>query len=189
MSKYKKYADWDTAVKELKRDKKPDAMGAAFSENNFNSLLHAMLNDLSFKEEVVKYGAGNETIEDVEEVMVSQDFRKFLKGVLVEAGMDDADAAVVETEDFKIKNVDGLYELISSSIYQFMNLGHQFKFMPKKDFIATIGIRSFDAIDEDRNVHNPATGEKYVQHYKCAPHRELCGKSHAPAYMVSRERV
>ena len=190
MAKYKKYKTWEEAAWALNRPKSDKKnLGAAFSKNNFDAMLYAMLNDIEFKEEVVKYSGGTASIEEVENVMITQEFRKFLKNVLTDAGMDPDDAAIVESKDFEIKSVEGLYELSASSIYQFCSLGHKFNLLPKKDFVGSIGIREYDEDEKIREVRNPQTGEKYKQRKKTGAHREICGVSHIPAYLIEKERL
>lgn len=159
-----------------------------FSKKNFNRLLKAVVNDTDFcgKMAVVK----NKELTEVQDIMVTKDFRKFLKGVLEKAGIDKNESDMVMESSFTIDNVDGLYEFISTVLYTYMDAGNTFDFIPQEDFDGGMTIRKKEASTKIRELRNPSNGESlgtweiYNKEYKT-----LVVSGSCPAYLTSRRKL
>ena len=160
-----------------------------FSKKNFNKLLKAMMNDTDFsiKVPVVKGGE----VDHYEEVMVNENFRKFLKKVLEKAGVDKNESSVVMDSSFTIDNVDGVYEFITTAIYEYMNAGNKFDFLPKEDFKGSVYLKNNPAaVTEPREARNPATNEVIgTFKYKNEAYKSLACSSPCPDWLKSRIEV
>lgn len=175
-------------VKEVIAEITPSKGTGRFSKNAFNELVTALVNDTDYaaKVAVVK----NKELAEIKDVFVGKDFRKFLKRVLEKAGVDKADAAVVMEPSFEIDNVDGLYELISTSIYEYMDANNKFEFMPRERFRGGISLREKAASETTGPARNPKTGEDLgVWERKTQAHKVLVASSPAPEYLRTRRRV
>lgn len=177
-------------VKEVLVEIHPERGVNRFSKKNFNDLLIAMANDTEFAANVAV--VKNKELAEVKEVFVGKDFRKFLKRVLEKAGMDKADASVVMDPSFQIDNVDGLYEFISTAIYEYMDSGNRFSLLPREDFSGgTLAIKmKEEKTTEASRIHNPKTKEDLgLWKRTTGAHKVLVASSPAPAYLKKRERV
>lgn len=101
-----------------------------FKRDDFDSILRSILNTSDYKAASVKVSKGEVATEEIE---VTQAVRKAFRKVLLDFGVDKAEADTVLTS-YEFTNVDGFYELISETIYQYMNAGKKFNFLTKNDF-------------------------------------------------------
>lgn len=156
-----------------------------FSKKNFNLLLTALANDVDFKEKVVKK-AGDDSVE-LEDIMVTKDFRKWIKKIVEKLGVDSKDADVVLTSDFKIDNVDGLYDFFASAVYEYMLAGNRFDIPAHEDFKGSIYLKDIDASSKTGTARNPMTGEILGNYEtKKKKHKELGVKSSCPKYLTEK---
>lgn len=159
---------------------------ARFSQKSFNDLMRAMLNDTDFTTKVALTSKGE--LKSVEEIKVTEGFRKFLQKVLEKAGIDKNESAIVLTKDFTFDNVDGLYEFFATAMYEYMCEGaHRFDLLPKEDFKASIGMKYVDAKTKKGTLLNPSTGETLGTYQTdMKPHWEATVKSGCPNWMKTR---
>lgn len=187
----KKVLTVDEVLAEISAKKKIDKNGVEktvynrFNKRNYQSLLKAMLNDPELKAVTVKLKEGN--IDTTEEIMVTKEFREFLRKILVKAGVDSSDSAAVLSKDFTIDNVDGLYEFFATSIYMYMNAGNRFDLIPTEDFKGSLFIESVPESKKVAEAKNPKTRESLgnFETTKKA-HKRLGVKSSCPSWLVSR---
>ena len=159
-----------------------------FSKKNFNKLMKAILNDTEFagKMAVVK----NKELQEGQEIMVTQGFRKFLKNVIEKAGIDKSESEMVMNKDFTIDNVDGLYEFISTALFTYMDAGNTFDFIPQEDFKGSLNIKKVKADTKVRTARNPQTGEELgTFEYESKAYRALSASSPCPAYLTTRRKL
>lgn len=177
------------SVKDVLIEITPEKGVNRFSKKNFNDLMKAMINDTEFATKVAV--TKNKELVEVKEVFVGKDFRKFLKHVLEKAGMDKADAAVVMEPTFEIDNVDGLYEFISTVVYEYMDAHNRFTFLPREDFSGgNLTVKKKSATTTTARVKNPKTKEDLgLWERETKEHRVLVASSPAPAYLKTRKRV
>lgn len=159
-----------------------------FSKKAFNRLMRAILNDPTFTEKVA-VSSGEELIK-VEEIAVSEEFRKFLKKVLEKAGIDKKDSEVVLSKDFTIDNVDGLYEFFAAAMYEYMNAGNKFDLLPKEDFKGSLYLSTVAASSRVSTVRNPQTNESMGDfEFSHKAYKTLKATSPCPKYLKSKKKL
>lgn len=160
-----------------------------FSKKNFNKLVKAILNDTSFVAKVAV--SKDKKLEEVKDIAATAEFRKFLKKVLEKAGIDKNESEMVLDSAFTIDNVDGLYEFIATVLYEFMDAGNKFDFLPKEDFRGSIYLKNVEANEtEPREARNPANGEVIGKFkYKNEAYKQLACSSPCPDWLKSRIEV
>lgn len=176
------------SVKEVLEDIQQKGKGPnRFSKKQFNRLMKAILNDPSFTTKVAK--VQNKELVEVEEIAVSDGFRKFLKKVLEKAGIDKNESEIVLKDSFTIENVDGLYEFFTTAMYEYMDAGNKFDFLPKEDFRGSLYIKSIGEKKKTRSVRNPQTKESMGDYeFTTQAHRELGASSPCPDYLKSKKK-
>ena len=187
----------EEVLKEIQAKKKMDKKGVEkwvynrFNKKNYNSLLKAMLNDPSLKMVTTKLKEQGATSE--EEIMVTKEFREFLKKILIKAGVDANDANAVMSEEFVIDNVDGLYEFFATSMWLYMNAGNKFDMIPTNDFKGSLYIETVPETKKTYDARDPKKpkGENYIGTFETTKksHKKLNAKSSCPSWLVSRKQV
>lgn len=176
------------SVKEVLGEITPEKGTGRFSKKAFNELVDALVNDTEFAAKVAV--TKNKELAEVKEVFVGKEFRKFLKRILEKAGVDKADASIVMDPSFEIDNVDGMYELISTAIYEYMDAGNRFEFLPREDFRGSLTLRQKPESTETRRVRNPQTKEDLgLWENTTKAYKVLAASSPAPDYLRTRRRV
>lgn len=159
-----------------------------FSKKAFNELLTAMVNDPEFTTDFAVSAKGE--LKSVEEIRVTEGFRKWLQKVVEIAGIDKAESAVVLSKDFVIPNMDGLYELFTTAMYEYMKNGSRFDMIPKKDFKASFAMNKKAPKTKTGTLLNPSTGEVLGTYSTdMAEHWEASVKSSCPNWMKKRMKT
>lgn len=159
-----------------------------FSKKAFNELLTAMVNDPDFTTDFAVSAKGE--LKSVEEIRVTEGFRKWLQKVVEIAGIDKAESAVVLSKDFVIPNMDGLYELFTTAMYEYMKNGSRFDMIPKKDFKASFAMNKKAPKTKTGTLLNPSTGEVLGTYSTdMAEHWEASVKSSCPNWMKKRMKT
>lgn len=161
-----------------------------FNKKNFTLLMTAMANDPEFTEKVVKVKNGE--LVDVEDVMVSKGFREFCKKIVEKAGVDKSESARVLTPAFEFSQSDlnGLYEFFASAVYEYMNVGNQFDFMPTEEFKGSISLKTVPEKISVAEVFSPQD-RRSLGTYETVKkqHKELKIKSGCPSFLKHRKKV
>ena len=159
-----------------------------FSKKNFNDLLLAMINDVDFKETVVKKTKSNAC--DLEDVLVTKEFRKWLKKVVEKLGVDSNDSKILLTDNFEIDNVNGLYEFFSAVLYEYMLAGNRFEIPAHEDFKGSITIKEVEEKTKTTNCRNPKDGS-FLGTYETRQkkHKVLSVKSSCPSYLSEKRKI
>lgn len=159
-----------------------------FSKKAFNELLTAMVNDPDFTTDFAVSAKGE--LKSVDEIRVTEGFRKWLQKVVEIAGIDKAESAVVLSKDFVIPNMDGLYELFTTAMYEYMKNGSRFDMIPKKDFKASFAMNKKAPKTKTGTLLNPSTGEVLGTYSTdMAEHWEASVKSSCPNWMKKRMKT
>lgn len=159
-----------------------------FSKKAFNELLTAMVNDPEFTTDFAVSAKGE--LKSVEELRVTEGFRKWLQKVVEIAGIDKAESAVVLSKDFVIPNMDGIYELFTTAMYEYMKNGSRFDMIPKKDFKASFAMKKKGPTTKKGTLLNPSTGEVLGTYSTdMAEHWEASVKSSCPNWMKKRMKT
>lgn len=159
-----------------------------FNKKNFGILMTALANDVDFTSKVAKVKAGE--LDTVEDVLVTKGFRKWCKNLVEKAGVDKAESERVMSADFQIDNMDGLYEFFASALYQYIEAGNQFDFLPTEDFKGSLYLKSVDEKTTVADVKSPQDGS-YIGTFETTKkkHKELAVKSGCPAFLKNRKKV
>lgn len=162
--------------------------GGRFNKKAFNEVLKAMANDTDFVAKVAKVKKGE--LENVEEVLVTKGFRKWIQGIVEKAGIDKAESAFVLEDTFTIDNVDGLYEFFAEAVYEYISAGNSFDLLPKEDFKGSIYLKDLVASTRKMKCRNPKTGEDLGEvEIDYAAHKELAVSSGCPEYLKTRRKA
>lgn len=159
-----------------------------FSKKSFNKLMKAMANDPEFEVKVAQVKGG--VLVDEIPVMVSKEFRKFLKGVVEKAGIDKKESEFVLDPSFTIDNVDGLYEFFTAALYKYIEAGNKFEMPQTKDFKGTLYMKSNAPAKKTRKPRNPRSGE-YMDEYEetTEAYHSLGVSSPCPSWLKSRKTL
>lgn len=162
--------------------------GGRFNKKSFNRLMKAMVNDTTFTHKVVKVKNGEVT--EVVDVMVSNEFRKFVQKILEAAGIDKKESLRCLSEDFAITNVDGLYEFFATCLYKYMEAGNGFDFLPVDGFKGSIGLKHVAETTKTADAFSPKD-RSYIGTFTTikGAHNELTVKSGCPSYLKTRTKV
>ena len=119
------------ATMQAKKNSKGKKVLNRFSKKNFNTLMVAMANDVDFTEKVAKKTGDSFVLEDV---MVTKAFRKWVKKLVEKAGIDANESERVMSDDFKIDDMEALYDFFVAALYEYLNAGNRFDLPNKEDF-------------------------------------------------------
>lgn len=163
-----------------------------FNKKNFNTLVLAMANDVEFSTKVakkIKNDDGTCGVE-LEDIMVTKDFRKFCKKIAEAAGIDKVESERIMTSDFSINDVDGLYEFFVTAIYEYMEAGNKFDFLPKEEFKCSISIKDVDENTKVSDARNPKDGSFIgtfeTRHKK---HKKAVVSSSCPDWLSEKRKI
>lgn len=121
-----------------------------FSREAFNSLLVDYLNDPEFESHVMKV-SGDEAVK-VKTYPVKK-FRKILRNILIDFGVDKNDAeAIMTTYKFRKKDVEEMYDFISDFIYQYLSTGRRLKLFEREDAVASIIFEDMDTVTKTYTI-------------------------------------
>lgn len=179
----------EEALVEMKaKEKNGKIVVNRFSKKNFTRLLTAMANDVDFTTDYVKVKKGE--IDTVEKIMVSKEFRKWCKALLEKAGIDKSESVKILDKEFVIPSMDGLYEFFATALYEYMNAGNQFEFLPKKDFVGKLYIKNIDEKTNVTEAHSPQD-RSYLGTFetKKKKHKEIASKSSCPSWLQERKKI
>jgi hypothetical protein len=147
----------------------------------------AIANDLDFSEKVAKKVGDSFELEDV---MVTKEFRKWCRKLVEKAGIDSKDAEVVMTSEFTIDDMAPLYEFFASALYQYIDAGNKFDLLTKEDFQGSIFLKDVDEVEKEYVARNPGTNEVIGKYQgKTKKHKEVKVKSTAPSWLSSKRKL
>lgn len=159
-----------------------------FNKKSFENLLRAMLNDTEVKIGTIK--VKNNEVSSKEDIMVTQEFRKFLQKILRTAGIDAEDSKAILSKDFIIDNVDGLYEFFTTAMYIYMDNGNKFDMIPTENFKGSLYINNVAETKKTQDAKNPKDGSSLgIFETTKKTHKKLCVKSSCPSYLVNRKKI
>ena len=158
------------------------------NKKNFNTLMVAMANDLEFKNRMVKVSKGE--IKNVEDIMVTKEFRKWCKKLVEKMGIDSSESEKIISEDFKIDNMGGLYEFFVTALYKYIEAGNQFDLIPTEEFKGSVYIKDIDEVSKVTDAFSPQD-RSYIGTFETTKkkHKELGVKTGCPAFLKNRKEV
>lgn len=168
-----------SAIKSMNAEKKKNGkhVVSTFSRREFNNIMQTTLNDVDYESTrcITKDGKMiKETFKPV------QEFReKFLMPIFIDCKLDKEDAVEkAKTYEFSRSQAETLYPIVSDVIYNYMDSGKKFNFIPKEDFVASISIK--------QNKESVTTNTRYNTKTKRKAYRSLVKKSGTPSWLKER---
>lgn len=179
----------EEALASMTAKTKPDGTKVInrFNKKNFNLLMLAMANDPEFKVQVANVKNGNL---DLEDVMVTKEFRKWCKKLVEKVGVDPMESERVMTKDFVIDNMEGLYDFFSAALYEYMNAGNRFDLPSREDFKGGFILADVEESTKVADAFNP-DGHQYIGTFetKKKKHKILKAKSSCPTYLSEKRKI
>lgn len=170
-----------------KKNAKGNTVLNRFSKKNFNNLMVAMANDVNFTEKVAKKAGDSFEVVDI---MVTKEFRKWCRKLLTKVGVDENDAEVVMSDDFKIDDMTPLYDFFASALHKYLEAGNKFDLHTHDDFEASISLVEVPEKKKKYAARNPLTGENLGNYENTIKkHKELRVKSSAPDWLSSKRKI
>lgn len=154
-----------------------------FKRDDFEAVVRGILNTPDYKAKTAK--AAGEGFEVVE-VEVTPRIRKSLQKILIDFGVDKEDAKpMLDSFEFQKGHLDGIYELISESVYKYIEAGRKFNFLTKEDFQGSLLIKDVEAGEtESRDMTSDDPEAKIRKSHKA--HKLLVRKSKTPNWLKTR---
>jgi hypothetical protein len=174
----------EETIKTQERKEKKNGINR-YSEKRYSEYALALINDTDFHTN--RYVLRDK--EQVEEkVYPSKQMKKFLKGILMQLGMSKMETAILDDEDFVIKNVDGLIDFIKELNYLYLEQGNEIKFPDRKDFQGSIYLTEVPEKSYNRKSINPKTGEVLGDlTVTVKEHKELKANKEVPDWLIDKE--
>mgnify|MGYP004639277883 CR=1 FL=1 len=154
-----------------------------FSRESFNEQIKTILNNPEYKVEVVKVAKSKAEGYDVSEVAVTEGFRKFCKRLLEQFGVDKYESEKVMTKDFQFNNVDGLYEFMCAAIYDYIDNGNKFDFVPRMGFKGSLELVDVEEKTKTSKLRDKVSGEERIYTTFMKKHKKLKASSSCPSYL------
>ena len=151
-----------------------------FSRSDFDRLLTAFLNETGYTIKAASTKGGELEITDIKPVQMFRD--KVITKILTDNGHDKAEAAKIAAE-YEFTKVDGLYEIISEVIYQYMAADKKFAFVTKEDFTGSLTLTDVDASED--TYKSPADQSKSFK-VKTKAHKKIKSSSKAPKWLKKK---
>lgn len=155
-----------------------------FSKADYNAITKAMLNTPDYTVEQVGTKDGKVVTKEIKPVAIFRE--QFIGKVLKDFGVDAQEVEKIKN-DYEFKNVEGLYEIVSESITEFMDADKKFDFITKKDFKGSLSLKD---VAETTKTYKPISkdgstdGAEFT--VKTKKHRQLEKKSKAPAWLKEK---
>lgn len=167
------------AIMEKTKDKKPGS--AVFNKEEYTDFIRAGLNEVDMEVEIVSKRDKDTGHVETKKIKPIEKFREeFLKPILMDYGVDEAEANNIKTSE--IKSVGGIYEAIKELDYQYMETGRRIDYLPKENFQGSMYLKEVGEVTKEFKVPNkkdeagnPMTVKGTIQE-----HIQLKAKSKAP---------
>jgi hypothetical protein len=87
--------------------------------------------------------------------------------------------------EFQFTNVDGLYEFIATAVYEYMDDGNKFNFLPRYDFKGGIELETKEEVEKTSKLKDK-DGNVTEYHTLMGKHKKLKASSGCPSYLKKR---
>lgn len=189
MAKVMTVAEAIESMKATKTNSKGELVVNRFNKRNFNTLMVALVNDVDFVTTVAKAKKGSEEVE-LEEIMVTKDFRKWCKKLVEKMGVDSSESERIMSPEFTIENMDGLYEFFCTALYMYMEAGNRFDLPCKEDFKGGMYLKDVAETTKISDAKNPGDGSLLgTFEVTKGKHKELKVKTGCPSYLAKRKKI
>ena len=167
-------------------DKKGNPKKTLYSRKRIASIFSTALNDPEYIP-VINYDP--KTGESIYGENYFKDTRTWLKKILVQAGMDSADASIVMDPKFELPSADSIYDLFLAVERDCLKYGSVIKLPYEEDFTPNIYATRVPETTKTGACRNIQTGEvngKYTTTTKA--HYEIKASSKVPSWAKSTVR-
>ena len=167
------------------RDAAKSNSATTWSKSDFDKLFRAFLNDYGYKTQVASTKNGELVTSEIEPVKQFRD--TVITKLLVDAGLDKSEAAKIAAE-YEFTKMDGLYEIISEIIYNYMKAGKKFNFINKEDFNASLTLKDVEETVSEYKTIKKKDSDEPVKTFKVETkaHTVLKAKSKAPKWLKKK---
>lgn len=170
------------------RNDKGELLYNRFNKKTFTKLINFMAGDPELTTTITHVSKGD--IKSKEELEVSKNFRKWVRKVVESAGVDPSESEIILQKDFKIPNMDWLYDFFAAAIWLYIESGNRFDLHTKDDFAGSIYLKEVPASKKVSMARNPQTKEDLgLYEVESKEHRSLGVKSPCPKYLQARRKV
>lgn len=179
-------SNFKSVLEEIKSGVSVSAKGKPtknFSRKDFDKLAKAFINEVGYTTEAVSMRGGELQRKEIKPV---HGLRLMLQAILLDFGVDKAEAARILEDSYTIKSVNGLYEFTSELIYQYMEAGKKFDFLTKEDFVGGITVDDVEEETRDYTIHS-TDGTTNVYKVTKGKHKVLNKKSKCPQWKKSKK--
>lgn len=159
-----------------------------FSKEQFNQQIKDILNNPDYKVDVVKVSKAKAEGYDTTEVAVTQDFRKFCKRLLEKFGVDKFESEKVLSSEFQFTNVDGLYEFMCACIYEYIDNGNKFDFVPRQGFKGSLELVDVEEKVKTSKLRNK-NGDLKCYETLMKAHKKLKASGGCPSYLKEKREL
>lgn len=170
------------AANELAEKKKAGKRTVStFSRRGFAEMMQTMLNDVDYESSTCRVDKDGKMAKET--FYPIRDFReKFILPIMLDCNLDKEDAKEKALKyNFGKSQVDSLYPVLSDGVYNYINSGKKFNFIPKEDFSASIAIKEQEECVKEYNTRG---GKKTkIKHKAC---KTLIKKSGTPSWLKDR---
>lgn len=149
-----------------------------FSRSDFDKLAKAYLNEYGMSVDVATTKNGVMTTKKVEPVV---EFRGMIKKILLDFGVDKQEAENI-MNNYQFTSVDGVYEICSELIYQYIAANKKFDFLTKEDFKASL---TLEEVEESVKGYKAIDTKEPFQ-VKTKSHKILKKDSKAPKWLKEK---
>lgn len=156
-----------------------------FSRSDWDELTKAYLNDFTASVESCKKSGDSVNKTEIKPV---EEFRKMIKKILLDFGVDAQEASTVLT-DYKITNVSGMYEICSTLITNYLSADKKFDFITEKDFMGSLVMNDVAKTTKTHKGIKRPDGEQYPDVTIITDaHRVVKSKTKAPDWTKKKKK-
>lgn len=155
-----------------------------FSRADFDRLTKAYLNDVESTIQVAGIKNGEMVEKEVQPVKL---FRGMLKKILLDFGVDKQESEAM-LDNYNIANVDGMYELCSEIIYNYLVADKKFDFLTKKTFMGSLTISDIGETTKEYSEIGKKDDDGERKKFKVTTenHQRLEKQSKAPKWLKKK---
>lgn len=148
----------------------------------FVDLLTDYINEPEYESHVVELEAGEdgEKAAAIIKTYPVKKFRKTIKNILMDFGVDEEYASKVETDyKFKKKDVETMYDFMTDFIYQYLKTGRKLQLLKKEDVVLDLIMEDVKADGKAYKGNDKIKGS-YVKH---DAYKKVKATSKCPAWL------
>lgn len=178
-----KFLEAIEAIKAGTVNEKGEKKALTFNREAFEDVVTSLINTPEYEVETASKDAESETGYKVTTTKPVAELRKSLEQFLIDAGVDKAEAAH-QAATAEIKKLNGIYEIFSEALYQYLKAGKKFNFVTKTDFQGSLELQeNEETVKEYTNMQSP-TKDKFKK--REGKHSKVKASSKVPQWLAQR---